>query len=190
VARLEHLSPQQAADLCGVSRSTLLRWLDDGHIPHCSTAGGWRRIPVADLVAFMREHGIAVPVELDGGPVRILLVDDEPAVTHGLRRVLHQALPQAEIHEVHDGFSAGIAAIELRPHVMILDLKMPGMDGFEVCVRLQRQPALRATAVVILSGHLDDEVEAELLALGVRTCLRKPVVGSTLLEALRPLLPA
>ncbi len=45
----DRLSPQQAAELCGVSRSTLLRWLHEGQIPHTITGGGWRRIEVRDL---------------------------------------------------------------------------------------------------------------------------------------------
>lgn len=187
--RTEHISPQQAADLCGVSRSTLLRWLDEGAIPHSSTAGGWRRILLQDLVAFMREHGIPVPLDIDPGPPRILLVDDEPAVTRGLRRVIRQALPEAEVHEVNDGFSAGLTALEILPHVMLLDLRMPGLDGVEVCVRMRQQPLLRGTAVVVLSGHIDDPIEAELKALGVRACLRKPIPAPDLIETLRPMLP-
>jgi len=189
VEQPEHVSPQQAADLCGVSRSTLLRWIDGGHLPCSSTVGGWRRIPVRDLVAFMRQHRIAVPLEIDPGPARILLVDDEPAVTRALRRVLHQALPAAQIREVHDGFSAGVAALEILPHAMVLDLRMPGLDGVEVCVRMRQQPLLRGTAVVVLSGRLDEPIEEELLALGVRACLRKPVPSAALLETLRPHLP-
>lgn len=185
----EHISPQQAADLCGVSRSTLLRWLDGGAIPHSSTAGGWRRILLHDLVAFMREHGIPVPIEIDPGPARILLVDDEPAVTRGLRRVIRQALPDAEVHEVNDGFSAGLTALEILPHVMVLDLRMPGLDGVEVCVRMRQQPLLRGTAVVVLSGHIDEPMEAELRALGVRACLRKPIPSQELVAALKPMLP-
>jgi excisionase family DNA binding protein len=186
----ERLSPQLAAELCGVSRSTLLRWLHEGQIPHTITGGGWRRIAVRDLVSFMRAHSIPVPLDIDPGPPRILLVDDEPSVTRGLRRVLRRRLPVAEVHEVHDGFSAGLAALEVLPHVMVLDLRMPGADGVEVCVRMRQQPRLRGTAVVVLSGHLDDGMEAELMALGVRACLRKPADPDKLLEAILPWVPA
>ncbi len=189
MSKPERLSPQQAAELCGVSRSTLLRWLHEGQIPHTITGGGWRRIGVRDLVSFMRAHGIPVPLDIDPGPPRILLVDDEPSVTRGLRRILRRRLPAAEVHEVHDGFSAGLAALELLPHVMVLDLRMPGADGVEVCVRMRQQPRLRGTAVVVLSGHLDDTMESELKALGVHACLRKPANPDLLMEAIAPCIP-
>ncbi len=189
MARPDRMSPQQAAELCGVSRSTLLRWLHEGQIPHTVTGGGWRRIDVRELVSFMRAHGIPVPLDIDPGPPRVLLVDDEPSVTRGLRRILRRRLPRAEVHEVHDGFSAGLAALEILPHVMVLDLRMPGADGVEVCVRMRQQSRLRGTAVVVLSGYLDEGMEAELEALGVRACLHKPAQPDALMAAIEPWIP-
>jgi excisionase family DNA binding protein len=66
------LSPARAAELVGASESTLKRWVDAGHIRAEKTAGGHRRIPVADLVAFLRSRGRTVPsletLGLFGGP--------------------------------------------------------------------------------------------------------------------------
>jgi excisionase family DNA binding protein len=68
------LSPARAAELVGASESTLKRWVDAGHIRAEKTAGGHRRIPVADLVAFLRSRGRTVPsleaLALFGGPRR------------------------------------------------------------------------------------------------------------------------
>ena len=68
------LSPARAAELVGASESTLKRWVDAGHIRAERTAGGHRRIPVADLVAFLRSRGRTVPsleaLALFGGPRR------------------------------------------------------------------------------------------------------------------------
>ncbi len=183
------LTPQQAADICGVDRTTMRRWLMDGMIPHSVTPGGWRRIAKNDLVEFMQDHAIPIPDWLDPGPGRVLLVDDDPKLTAATRRLLRRIDRTLEVVEVHDGFGAGVAALTLRPHVMVLDLVMPGMDGFEVCRWFMTEPRLSSVAVVMLSGHLGRYDTDALLTMGAKACLHKPVRPAQLLEAIAPWLP-
>lgn len=181
----ELLTPAEAARLCGVDRTTLRRWLLSGDIPHTITPGGWRRIAPGDLARFMRVHHMPVPRWLDQGPTRILIVDDEEVFVRGLIRLLQRELPQVEIRSASDGFSAGVLALSFQPHVMILDLVMPGMDGIAVCRWVASEPRLTSIAIIVLSGHCDADTEALLLQLGAQRCLRKPVVHAELIAALR-----
>ncbi len=185
----EALTPQQAAELCGVDRTTVRRWLLEGAIPHTVTPGGWRRIAPGDLADFMRKHGIPCPEWLDPGPARLLLVDDEVAVTESVSRMLRRKLGSIRIKAVHDGFGAGVVALSFSPHVMILDLAMPGMDGLEVCRWAMAEPRLSGMAIVILSGKLNPGLEQQLLALGAKACLHKPASPDLLYETIRPFLP-
>jgi excisionase family DNA binding protein len=184
------LTPKQAAELCGVDRTTMRRWLLEEAIPHTVTPGGWRRIGAADLANFMRAHGIPTPEWLDPGPGRVLLVDDEPAVTNALERILRRSDRKLQVKAVHDGFGAGVMALSFQPHVMILDLVMPGMDGVEVCRWALTEPRLSGMAIIILSGHLDAASKEQLLALGAKACLDKPARPEQLLEVIRTYLPA
>jgi excisionase family DNA binding protein len=184
------LTPKQAAELCGVDRTTMRRWLIEDAIPHTVTPGGWRRIAPADLAGFMRAHGIPVPPWLEPGPGRVLLVDDEPAVTRSVRRMLLHRAPGLQVKAVHEGFGAGVMALSFEPNVIVLDIVMPGMDGIEVCRWVMTEPRLSGVAVVILSGHLDQAVERQLLELGAKVCLRKPVGSDDLWEVVRRYLPA
>jgi excisionase family DNA binding protein len=185
----QSLSPKQAADICGVDRTTMRRWLLEGVIPHTVTPGGWRRIAPAELVRFMRAHDIPVPGWLDPSPGRVLLVDDDELMTAAARRMLRRLDPGIEVCEVHDGFGAGIQALAFRPHVIVLDLVMPGMDGLQVCRWIVAEPRLAGVAVIFLSGHLDRYDREELLSLGAKACLDKPVKPEQLHEAVRPHLP-
>jgi excisionase family DNA binding protein len=187
--RQDTLTPKQAAELCGVDRTTMRRWLLEDAIPHTVTPGGWRRIASEDLARFMRAHGIPTPAWLDPGPGRVLLVDDEPSVTEALSRLLRRFDRDLDTRTVHEGFGAGVMALSFRPHVMILDLVMPGMDGFEVCRFVGSEPQLAGMAIVVLSGHLDDEKRRRLLELGAKACLSKPAEPAELYEAIRPYLP-
>ncbi len=184
------LTPKQAAELCGVDRTTMRRWLLSGEIPHSVTPGGWRRIAPVDLAHFMGAHGIPVPSWLGPGPGRVLLVDDEPLVTRALERALRRIDRALEVRVVHDGFSAGVQALSFEPHVMVLDLAMPGMDGFEVCRWAASERRLIGMAVVVLSGHLDEEAERRLIEMGAKACLGKASSADELYRVISTWLPA
>ena len=74
-----------------------------------------------------------IPDELDSFPIRVLVVDDDPAITRLISRAMKAEHDDFEIVEAHDGFRAGTILASLRPDIVILDLRMPGMDGYEVC---------------------------------------------------------
>jgi CheY-like chemotaxis protein len=165
------------------------RWLLDGLIPHAATPGGWRRIAPEDLARFMRDHSIPMPSWLEPGPGRVLLVDDEPAITRATTRLLHGMCPSLEIREVHEGFGAGVLALSFAPQVIVLDLVMPGMDGLEVCRWVTTEPRLAGVAVVVLSGHIDAATREQALAMGAKACLEKPVSPKLLYDTIAPYLP-
>lgn len=179
-------STVQAAELCAVGRSTMLRWLKAGLIPSHTTGGGHRRVLRGDLLAFMRERGMPAP---EGGP-RIAVVDDDPNHVEALGRLLELHLPEAEVRTAHDGFQGGMLVTELKPDVLFLDYRMPGVDGAEICRSIRAAPALAGTRIIVISGHADDALARELKALGAERVLTKPVRPELILAALKPYLPA
>jgi DNA-binding NarL/FixJ family response regulator len=116
-------------------------------------------------------------------PIRILLVDDQRLMREGLR-ILLELEPGLEIvGEAEDG-QAGLDAYEaLRPDVVLMDVRMPGMDGVEATWRLREHwPDAR---VVILTTFDDDEYVFEGLRAGAMGYLLKDVSGHDLAEAVR-----
>lgn len=178
-----------AAALCSVSRRTMLRWLKAGHLPGHSTPGGHHRILWRDLERFMRRRGMVVPGDAGADEVRVAIVDDDRAHVSAMESLLSLELPQAMVRSAFDGFAAGHLVGSFEPHVLLLDILMPGLDGFEVCRLVSREPALRHSAVIVVSAFLDDEAEERMRALGARECIRKPVDPEALLEAVRKHLP-
>jgi DNA-binding NarL/FixJ family response regulator len=116
-------------------------------------------------------------------PIRILLVDDQRLMREGLR-ILLELEPDLEVAgEVGDGQAALEAYAELRPDVVLMDVRMPGMDGVEATWRLrERWPEAR---VVILTTFDDDEYVFEGLRAGALGYLLKDVSGHDLAEAVR-----
>jgi len=103
--------------------------------------------------------------------VRVVVADDEAAVREGLVALL-SALPGIEVvAEAADGPSTLAAVDQHRPDVVLLDLRMPGMDGIAATGRLTADHA--QTAVVILTSYADDKSILDALAAGARGYLTK-----------------
>jgi two-component system, OmpR family, response regulator RpaA len=179
----EILSTPEAATLCAVDRRTMLRWLEAGLVPFHRTGGGRRRVLREDLFRFMRERGIPLPSEVGGHP-RIAVVDDEAVVLRAIRRLVLQVLPTADVRTALDGFAAGVLVAGFRPRLLFLDVVMPGLSGLEVCRRIRTDRDLDRTAIVIVSAHLDPDLEEELRHAGADRCLRKPFEPGDVVQAL------
>jgi excisionase family DNA binding protein len=178
------LTTSQAADYCDVDRRTMLRWVESGQVRGHRTPGGRWRIRLGDLSAFMRQRGMPLPQELDPGPPRIAIVDDDPAHVNATRRFLEGQLPGVEVRAAYDGFGAGMLVKELEPHLLLLDVFMPGLDGFDVCEAIRSDSSLDALAVFAVSSHMTADNAARLTGLGADACIAKV----DLVRALRPVL--
>ncbi|MDY6914564.1 MAG: response regulator [Planctomycetota bacterium] len=165
-----------------VDPGSVANWIDQNLLKAHRTPGGHRRVALEDLANFLREQNMPIPPELDSGPVRILIVDDEPAVTQLVARAVKAAHPEFETAEAHDGFQAGTMLGTLEPDVVILDLRMPGMDGYEVCRLIKSQEKTKHAAVLAITAYPSPENEEQILACGARICLNKPLDLDQLLK--------
>ena len=103
---------------------------------------------------------------------RILIVDDEPNIVLALELLMKKE--GYEVHTVDDGERAVQAAKELRPDLILLDIMMPKMDGYEVCQRIRSDVLLKDVSIIMLTAK-GREVEREKgLALGADHYITKP----------------
>ena len=114
--------------------------------------------------------------------VRVLIVDDNPQVRHDLRQLLELSGAVEVAGEASDGFEAARLATGLFPDVAVVDLEMPGMDGYELTATLKAgQPALR---VIILSVHASRSDVARAYACGADGFVVKGSEYQVLLNAI------
>jgi len=172
----------EAAKLCHVSPLSIINWVNASRLPAFRTPGGHRRIRREDLARFMRENGIPLPEELrDGsGRPRVLVVDDEA----GIREVIAESLSRRpvpyDVMMAADGFEAGRLVATFRPDVVLLDLRMPGLDGFQVCRTIKGDSETAATVVIAMTGYHTVETEARIVECGAVRCLSKPIEPSAI----------
>ena len=106
-------------------------------------------------------------------PSRILVVDDSLDTADSLAMLLK--LDGYEVRTANDGIGALNVAREFRPDFMLVDIGLPGADGYTVAERVQREPGLAAVTLVAMSGYGQSQDRARSCAAGFREHLVKPV---------------
>lgn len=119
-------------------------------------------------------------------PARILVVDDELDVQLVLRKRLESA--GYEVETAATGHEALLLANERQPDLVLLDLMLPGIDGFSVCMLLKRDPKLRSTPVLILTARSQPCDLRTGETVGADGYLTKPFSSTELLDRIQDLL--
>ena len=170
------LTSHQAGVLLQVNPSSINNWVRDGRIPAFRTPGGHRRIRAADLVAFLTQHSMPIPRDLQGACVkRILWVDDDPKQLRAVDRLFKSYHDRIDLLTVENGIEALMKVGFFKPHLIVLDVRMPNLDGFEVVERLRENPETREIQVMMASAQVNDADLKRANALGVKRIIDKPV---------------
>lgn len=177
----------EAAELCKVSQQTIIRCFDSGRLQGFRVPGSrFRRIPRDELIRFMQANGI--PTEaLDAGRRRVLVVDDDEKILEVFRDLLERD-GRFEFATATTGYDAGLLTEQFRPHLIILDYMLPDINGNVVCQRLKENPATRDTAIIFVSGVINEHEIKSLLSAGGDAFLKKPFRIEDLLDKMTELL--
>jgi excisionase family DNA binding protein len=177
-------STSEVAVYCHVTADTIRKWAEAGRIRVFKTPGGHRRIRREDLLRFLRENNMPIHEDLDNSGVKILIVDDEKAVLSVIRRFLEMSQTRFQIEVALDGYDAGHQIAAFKPDVVFLDLRLPGIDGFEVCRRIKADPQNVGMRVIAMTGYYEGETAQRVVELGALMCLQKPFTPDDLRRAL------
>jgi excisionase family DNA binding protein len=163
----------QVAEQCGVHYTTVRRWILEGNLPAYETPGGHLRVLETDVHAFLESRKLRGWRDVSG-TLRVLVVDDDAAFRESAKEFLGRQ-PNMRVREAADGFAAGRQVSEFQPHVVILDLLMAGMNGFEVCRNIKASPRSRQTRILVLTGYGTAENIEKAKESGADLCMAKPV---------------
>jgi excisionase family DNA binding protein len=148
---------REAASLLGVAVSTVQLWVESGLLQAWKTAGGHRRILRASVEAQLRKNPVLPRSQVERRVrsrrrLRIMVLEDDPTLL-----LLYQAKlaqwPMAPDVVVFDNAVASLVAIgRTPPDLLVMDLHMPGLDGFDMLRVLHRAPEVSNTTIVVVSG--------------------------------------
>jgi CheY-like chemotaxis protein/DNA-binding XRE family transcriptional regulator len=181
------VSQEDLARAIGVSFATVNRW-ENGRARPSRPA---QRL----LEDFLRRTGLEFPAspvsaskETDSRRLRVLIVDDDEMVVDSLRRTLLRYRGVFEVEVASDGYEAGLKTASFRPDVVVLDIYLPGMDGFEVCRLLKSTPETAGIKVIAVTGFGTEPTLQGIREAGAEAVLIKPFEAVDLLRALREVL--
>ena len=169
------LSTTVAAELSGVSVKSVTSWIDKGLLHAMRSPSGRRRLLPAELGRFLYRQGRPIPAELASAPATVLVVDDNPGCGQWLSLEFADRYPGCRVQVASNGFEAGKLFGMDWPQLVMLDLRMPGMDGFEVCRNIRRILGGDATSVIAMSADSSIETEQAVLQCGADGYLPKPL---------------
>jgi len=179
----------QAAKHLGVAQSTIRKWSDSGRVPAFYTPGGHRRYRRGDLDAFLASSGGTTQPQraANGGRRTILIVDDDERLREFVRVNL-----EMEGYLVREAANAeqGLAALdEESPDLILLDVMMPQMDGWEMLRRVQEKHGVGSIPVIMFSGKVDEEELKGATERGAQGVIGKPFNPQQLIESTKQLVP-
>jgi excisionase family DNA binding protein len=173
---MEILTVSQAGKYCKVSPKTIINWIDAGHLKAYKTVGGHRRIKKEDLDQFLKDKGMPMPEEPKGEEKKkILVVDDDKIIVETIVQALEEDEYGYEMISASDGFEAGLQVSHFKPDLLILDIMMPDINGYEVCQKVKSSPESKDTKIIVLSAYLNDEAFKQMKDYGADACFSKPL---------------
>ncbi len=175
----------EVAEICDVTPVTIQNWIDKGWLRAYRTPGGHRRVLREDLLSFLDAKNIPHIFNERTGPPRVLVVDDEKNFTELIRDILLLDNPEYEIEIAHDGFRAGLLYANYKPDVVLLDLMLPGVDGFEVCRQIKQSSSGGDTVIIAITGLDDPGHKERIMSLGAAHFLQKPADTSVIRDLVR-----
>jgi excisionase family DNA binding protein len=171
----EVCSTREAADRLGVSLRTVQLWSEAGLLRAWKTPGGHRRILMASVDELLRRRAGDISRREASGNYQVLVVEDEPDFRHLFELHLRSWGLTIDLQSVPSGFDALLAIGASRPDLLITDLRMPGIDGFEMLRALRASGAISDLEVIVVTALTEHTInERGGLPTGV-TVLFKPL---------------
>ncbi|MGH7391206.1 MAG: response regulator [Candidatus Rokuibacteriota bacterium] len=170
---MRFLTTREAAQRLGVTMNALKTWIREERLPALRTPGGHHRISEPDLVDFQRRLSESSRPAPAPRP-KILVVDDDDALLATLRDTLQEVIPDSMVQTATDGYEALVQVGAFRPDVLVLDIRMPRLDGYEVCRRLKRRRDTGPIRILAVTAHSEGEVRDRILEAGADDFLEKP----------------
>jgi excisionase family DNA binding protein len=161
----------QVAKFLKVDKTTIINWINAGNLPAYQTLGGHFRVSREDLIDFIRKKEMPFPYELKSSEYKILIVDDEKNVVIAVEAILDDMGIDLEIEGARNGIEAGIKLLKFIPDLVILDVRMTGADGAEVCKIIKGEEILKDTKILVYSGFSKEG--KEMLKLGADKFIEK-----------------
>ncbi|MEW8505457.1 MAG: response regulator [Candidatus Thiodiazotropha sp.] len=178
-----YLSPGETAGIFKVTPASLRGWTRKGMLRAETTKGGHRRYPVSEVLRLARVKGIEIEPSLFTS-VKLLIIDNDIEYSKTVHKSLSGEAGITEVAVAHNGFMAGCLMSRFKPDVVLLDLKVPGIDGSLVCSFIKHDPQTRFIRVIAMCRNCSKQQQQNIMELGAEECLSKPFTTNQLKQVM------
>lgn len=185
----QYFTTGDIAKMCDVTANGVIKWIKAGKLKAFKTPGGQRRVREEDFRDFIDRFNYPINPKYfkDNRQRRILIVDDDRDQVRLLKSYLTRE-NQFDVLSAHNGYEGCIKAGSYRPDLILLDIMMPKIDGYEVLRQIQSAPETQNTQVIVLTALTADVVSPRLPQ--NMPLMTKPVDFQRLLATIEMLIPA
>lgn len=172
----EFFTTGDVARICDIAPKTVINYCESGKIAsEKSPVTNYRRIPRQELLRFMKKFKVPLSRLEEMESWMILIVDDDAGFVQVLKKALRSSGRSLQLAAAADGYEALVEIGKRRPDVVILDIRMPKLDGYEVCRALRGDPELRDLKICAVSGVPEEGIKQRILQSGADLFVNKPL---------------
>jgi len=153
----EYLTTRQAAEMLDVAVSTVQQWANEGLLKAWTTGGGHRRIVRSSINEMLNER-----MDAQGKSSQqfsVVVVEDSAQQLRMYEKQFRRWYTDINVVTAKDGYEGLIKIGQTLPSIIITDLKMPNMDGFQMITALKQMPELSSCIIIVVTGLTKEEVE-------------------------------
>lgn len=173
----DYCSTTEAAKLLGISVGTVQQLVESGKLQAWKTSGGHRRILLKSVEALLASATPDTPIVQRSArhTLSVYVVEDDAVLLKGYEKLLEKTQLPLTVELFDNGLDAMLKIGSAFPDLLILDLEVPFIDGFEMLNRLQKIAVNSAKHILVITGLTETEVSEKAALLQSITLLRKPV---------------
>lgn len=164
----------EIAQICHVTINAVKKWIASGKLVAFRTPGGHYRVNKDDFLIFLEKYKLDIKEDMFPERKRVLIIDDEQDVVEFIKGALEAMQNGYMIETAGDGYEALIKVGDFKPELLVLDIRMPKIDGFEVCRRIKGENATKEIKILAVTAYGQDDID-RILQCGADHCLPKPI---------------
>jgi len=164
----------EIANFCDVTINAVKKWIAAGKLDAFRTPGGHYRIKKDDFLSFVSRYKLDVKERIFPENKKILVVDDERSVVEYIIGAIKSLEGHYAIETAGDGYDALIKVGDFKPELLILDIRMPKINGFDVCRRLKGDEHTKDIKILAVTAYGQEDME-RIVEYGADYCLSKPL---------------
>lgn len=179
------------ARYCGISVVHVNRWIKHGKLKAYRYPRGKYKITEKDFKEFLINNNIPIMTSFFGenDKIKILIGEDNKDFARLLKELIEERFKDAVVVIAHDGYEVLFRSGDIKPDVLILDIRMPKLDGLEVCRKIKSEAGeLSKIKIIAMTGHASVYNDTMAMENGADAFLIKPFKGYQLIEKMQELL--